>query len=290
MYPSRSKGQSIAEFIVALAFLVPMLLMIPTLANMLSLQTEAHKASRYVAWERTAYSNADLKSAGVLSTEVQQRFFESSENGFGDTVTSTFESPWRDFKYNTNMVDLTRGVAMSVDQSRSATGASQNASAWLAGKGGRYDPANAVQLDTLQSSRLSIPLKSENSLLEATRSVNVWHHERDTANNPEAPIDPVSEERGFYLASSSALVADGWAPANETMFHDRVNGMNSPARRFQNFWQNNSITRGVRNVFDEFGEHMFTNSEDDALSFDMVDSQQSLNLPTSQPNNLKEYQ
>ena len=290
MYSSYSKGQSIVDLVISMAFLVPLLLMIPTLANMLSLQTEAHKASRYVAWERTAYSNADLKTAEDLSTEVQQRFFVSSENGFGDTVSSAFVSPWRDFKYNTNMVDLARGVAMDVEQSRSATGASQNASAWLAGKGGRYDPANAVQLDTLQSSRLSIPLKSRNSMLEATRPTDVYHVELDPANDPEAPVDPVSGEEGFYLASSSALVADGWAPANETMFHDRVNGMNSSARGFQNFWQNNALTRGVRNVFDEFGEHMFTNPANDSLSFDMVDSQQSLNLPTSQPNNLKEYQ
>jgi hypothetical protein len=277
-----NKGQSIAEFLISLMFLVPAVLFIPTLANMLLVQTTAHKASRYVAWERTAYSAGDLKTSEELEGEVQQRFYVDEDLGFGSEPTEA-RVRWQDFRYRTSMVDYDSGVRMDLSASESATEFNTNASAWLAtGQGSLEDPHNAIVLDTLQISKLSVPISSELSILRPVEKTAeaAWFHDRD-APLPDAPEDPIAHQNRFYVASSSALVADGWASANDAMFHDRVSGVNSISRRFQNFWENTLGLSGTLQVlgFDEIPRRLFTNPEGRRASLDMVDQEQSRNLP-----------
>jgi len=271
------KGQSITEFLVALAFLAPIVLALPTLANMLSMQTEAYKAGRYVAWERTAYSGANVKTTVQLSQEINDRFMVNSRQGFGNSAQTTSPAHWKDFKNKINMYDEARGVAMNMTQS-SATNTQNNASSWLAGQG---NPANAVQINTLQSAQVSIPLRTDISLLQNTKSVNAWVAEY-TDSTP--PTDPIRNSLGYYVASSSALIADGWAPSSEQMFTDRVAGITSASHGFLNFWENSTLTQGLGSVFREINDHLYVTS-DPADSFNMVDSSQS----TSLPDNLKQY-
>src|SRR3990167_700571 len=276
------KGQSSIEFLVSMAFLLPVALLLPTLANMLLVQTEAHKAARYAAWERTAYPVDQLKTVNNLSREVEDRFLRRSTERFVNTNSqATTVTTWNDFRYNRTMVDFTsqQVVATQFGQPRSATATSLNASAWLAGRGGQSNPNNAVQLGTLQSTRLSIPLRSDTSLLQATRPRDSLYFENDPGNAPVVPFDNVAQRNRFYVASSSALVADGWAAGNETMFRDRVSDIDRRFQNFQNFYQNGIVSRGLALVFDELNEHMFVNSADERESFNMVDSNQSTNLP-----------
>ena len=277
----RVKGQSSIEFLVSMAFLLPIALLLPTLANMLLVQTEAHKAARYAAWERTAYPVDQLKTTNNLSREVEDRFLRRSTERFVNTNSQATVTTWNDFRYNRTMVDFTsqQVVATQFGLPRSATATSQNASAWLAGRGGQNNSNNAVQLGTLQSTRLSIPLRSDTSLLQATRPRDALYFENDPGNAPVVPLDAVAQRNRFYVASSSSLVADGWAAGNETMFRDRVSDVDRKFQNFQNFYQNGLVSRGLALVFGELNEHMFVNSADERESFNMVDSNQSTNLP-----------
>lgn len=285
MIMSRQYGQSQIEFLVSLAFLLPFAIMLPTLANMLLLQTEAHKASRHIAWERTAYATQDLKTSDELSDEVEQRFLRYSSMGFGDTASVSTQTAWRDWNTLDTMVEYGRGVAMQVDASRSATASKVNTSSWLAGRGGRQDPNSAIQLNTLQSGQLTIPLKSDISILQTSRPVNAWMGEPDPMNQPSIPTDPVSEEQGYYLKSASALVADGWVPGNEKVFHDRVAGIGSSKRGFLGAYQNTPITRTMSSVFIELKDHLYVDTPGTTSAFDMVDPNQSTTLPSG----LKQY-
>lgn len=54
--PARQLGQSLTELLIALVtFLVPTLLIVPILAQMVSLKQTAESSARYVAWERTVW-------------------------------------------------------------------------------------------------------------------------------------------------------------------------------------------------------------------------------------------
>lgn len=279
----RASGQSSVELLLAAAFLIPVVIMMPTIANLLLVQTETHKASRYLAWERTAYATADLKSNEDLSQDIRTRFFEDPESSFGTNGKSTFVPPWRDFGNSQSILDLSEEVIeIRSEGAHSATAESQNASAWLANRGGDGNPANRVELNTLQVTKLSVPIRSDASVFRLTKPVTVWHHINDANKNPEIPIDPLSETERFYLASSSALVSDSWAPANEQMFRDRVAGMNRGNNSLQRGWE--GLLAPIGNVFDELGEHLYVNSEFKE-SFNMADDRQSVVLPS----NLKEY-
>ena len=261
----RMAGQSTVEFLVSAAVIVPLLLLIPTLANILLVQTEAHKAARHVAWERVAYSQDQLKDSGMFASEVEDRFLRFSTAGFGNSLGVADRTPWRDFGQHqsaTNprtIVDYDSGVHVGVNPNRSSTDGHTNASAHLAGKGG----SNAIQLDTLQSGQLTIGLRSDSSLLSSPLAT------------PAA--DPVSGEPRFFVRSSSALVVDSWMPANDTVFHDRVADIGGGVRNVGSLHA--PITNALRPIFQELDDHMYVNTTGTDTPFDMVDPEQSTRLP-----------
>lgn len=267
----RVSGQSSVELLVSAAVIVPIVLLIPTLANLLLVQTEAHKAARYVAWERTAYPEARLKDSDDFAAEVQDRFLRYASSGFGgslkdpDSVHVRVESPWRDWgrpqpvPSSVGLVDHESGVAVSVATSRSATEGYINASAHMANRGG----ANSVQLDTLQSGELSIGIRGDSSLLAQSLSA------------PSA--DPVTGVSRYFIRSSSALVVDSWVPPNDAAFHDRVNGLGGGTRNIGGLHA--PVTALFRPIFQELNQHMFVDTPGTTSPFDMVDPEQSTRLP-----------
>lgn len=80
----RQRGQALAEFTIAAAFvLIPLFLMIPLLGKFMDMKATTIQAARYAAWERTVwYGNSDWadgqKSNAQIQSEVQQRFFADS--------------------------------------------------------------------------------------------------------------------------------------------------------------------------------------------------------------------
>lgn len=261
-------GQSSVELLVSAAVIVPLLLLIPTLANILLVQTEAHKAARHVAWERIAYPEGNLKNAAAYESEITQRFLRYSKLGFGASASvADGETDWSDFGRQTDavtqrrphLVDYDSGVKVDVAGSRSATAGYANASAWLANRGG----PNGIQLDTLQTGELSIGIRGDSSLLAGALS--------------SPSLDPVSGEPRFFVRSSSALVADSWTPPNDAAFHDRVGGIGRGLRNFAGF--HGSLTNWARPIFRELDDHMFVSTPGTDSPFDMVDPEQSTRLP-----------
>lgn len=261
----RVSGQSAVELLVSAAVIVPLVLLIPTLANLLLLQTEAHKAARHVAWERVAYPQTHLKESGDYEGEIEERFLRYSRAGFGDSVSVVEQTPWRDWGADQDdtesgtLVDYGGGARVSVASSRSATAGYINASAYLANRGG----ANAVQLDTLQSGELSIGIREGSSLL---------------AHSLSSPSeDPAAGEPRYSIRSSSALVVDSWVPPHDAAFHDRVGGIGGGIRNIAGLHA--PITQVLRPIFQELDEHMFVDTPGTNSPFDMVDSEQSSRLP-----------
>lgn len=280
----KQQGQSQVEFLVALAVLLPFAILLPTLANMLLLQTEAHKSARHIAWERSAYPNDQLKTSDQLSVDVEDRFLKYPRAGFNPNAVVS-ETEWRDWKTLHTMVDYPRNVALRVDSSRSATAGYVNASSWLNGRGGGGGSNSAIRLDTLQSGELSIPLRSDISILQITRPVTAWTAEPDPLNQPGAPVDPVRQEAGYYLKSSSALVADGWVAPNSDVFQDRVQGIGGSRRAGLSIWAGFTGAQTISGVYREMADHLYVDTPGTDSPFEMVDPNQSVNLPSG----LKRY-
>jgi len=96
----RARGQAMTEFVVgAVLFLVPLFLIVPTLAKYLDGKAMVTLAARYAAWERTVwYGGAsssvswpgNSKSEGTIRNEIRQRIFSQDtsiaggDGGAGD--------------------------------------------------------------------------------------------------------------------------------------------------------------------------------------------------------------
>lgn len=276
------KGQAYAEFVVALAILVPLMMFLPTMANLLSAQTEAHKAARYVAWERTAYPINQQKSDVELADEVESRFLVDPESGFGDAKAG-FKRPWRDFgspDLEGKVVDVDRqDVVVASAAPESATGGFRNASASLAGRGGQNNANHAIQLDTKQKTSLSIPISSDSSLLQATRITKVWFTERTPNADPEPPEDVIAGENRFFVASSSSIVSDSWVSVSEEMFFDRVSSLSASTKAGLDVstW---IPARALSLVgFEEIDQRLYRGERPSRDAFEMVGEEQSVNLP-----------
>jgi hypothetical protein len=85
-------GQALTEFvIVAIFFLVPLFMILPVLAKIISVRQDTETAVRYAAWERTVWnqtapSNPDttlaastVKSDDQIALEVDQRIFSDGQ-------------------------------------------------------------------------------------------------------------------------------------------------------------------------------------------------------------------
>lgn len=252
----KQSGQAVTEFAVALMVFVPLVLFIVIIANMLHVQTTAHKAARYMAWERVAYTQADYDSKINSATdsfdqEISSRFLESNGAGFGGS-SSGLSRTWRNPKNGDSLVDVQLGAAVDT---ASYTQAQSEAENFLSTNGGQLadvDTNGGLSVDTISPAQLSIPFSVSNELLTGD-------------NSPEA-------------RSSFALLADGWAPASEQQYSDQVEAMRSGTLDLAH----RTIVGGAMSAFGVFREiplRLFNGSD----PFNMVSPNQSTALPSNLP-------
>lgn len=272
---AKAKGQSLSELLVSLAVIAPLFILVPVMANYLDIQTATHEASRYVAWERTAYRDMSDMPDDV-ETLVQERFVRRESGGFSLAQAGDDDKRWKDFGRNglPSLVDRTSNSAVS-----SGTLA-MNINDPVSNS--NINAIEAMDSDALGVTAVSIPLDADGSLL-ATFSAgsDFLHRDRSSISTPN---DEVSGGARFHTKASAVLLADGGAvPVNEEAYTDitntivstdgsRIDGWQGPLKLF------NVITLGF------FEEIDILESDNDGKQ--AVSEEQSLILPEG----LVEYQ
>lgn len=115
---SGQRGQAMTEFSIAAAFvLVPLFLMVPMMGKFLDMKASAIQASRYAAWERTAWHGNSTWAEGEKSdieieTEIKRRFFsDTAQAALKSTDMSAaaaeIKPMWNDHA-GTSMLDTSR--------------------------------------------------------------------------------------------------------------------------------------------------------------------------------------
>ncbi len=208
-----TQGQSIAEFLITIAVLAPLLLMLASFANLLDLSTTGVEASRFAAWQRTVYQERPDYSATDIEAKVQQNikelFLESSKfSDFGPAqkaVAGKFPS----------LVDRTAEVGLKMPDTPSALGQIASSNTRIARKLGFSESDTA-----LYSPEVSLPLNKESSLFRLIDLVSYTETEYDVPNS--TPYDEVAGTNRFHIANHSALLASGFQHAGHEDMKKKV--------------------------------------------------------------------
>lgn len=255
----KEKGQALSEFIVYMAWIIPFLFMVAGIVQMMKAQTQTHKAARYVAWERTAYTGAAYQDRindpiNGFDDEVASRFFENENKGFDPEEGGSSER-WLDWDSGRSIVNLETGVTLR-EPNESDT--------FINGATGFLE-SNSSQVNWMQD-RSDVEL---NSIAAASLQVDF---------DPENAYALTAAD-GFtpHVDASYVIIADSWAPGNDSVYSERVRGVReSVYSNAQRWYQNTQATRFLAPVFNEIDEKLFVNDDE---SFDMVSGSQSTGVP-----------
>jgi len=262
----KQRGSAITETLVYVGWLFPLLLLFFAVMQLIQVQTQTHKAARYVAWERTAYSGQDYQrrlddQINGFDDEVVQRFFVNESSGFAsddvDDDSGVLRSRWDDWESKRSIVDLDSGVSIRGPNGddtfiNSATG---------------FLESNSSRVNWLQD-RSDVEL---NAIAAASLQVN-FNADNNAALTERANFTP-------HVDASYVLIADSWAPVNEAAYSERVQGVReSVYSNAQRWYQNTQATRFLAPLFNEIDEKLFVNGAD---SFEMVSPSQSTEIPGS---------
>ena len=209
------KGQSVSEFIVTMAVLVPLLLVMASFANLLTLNTETVEAGRLAAWQRTVYKESD--EFGVDDAYIRDEIADSinevylqknyTDFGPGKALNTTALPSLVDRSVNGGPVSVRTPTPTEIDGI-----AMVNNNTRLVQSLGEALTNSA----TLQSPEVSIAIDSDYSLLKA---VKLTGYRTATYENPEnLPFDRVAGRNQFHTSSRAALIADGWMPGSSSNF------------------------------------------------------------------------
>ena len=205
---TQQKGQATTELLVSLAVIAPLFLLIPVVANYLDIQTATHEASRFVAWERTAYTSID---EGEVASKVKERFVNRESSGFSVASIGDVDVRWKDYGSigRSSLVDASEDVAVNVDfipVNISDPVASSNIGA-----------IQAMNPNALGATAVSVPLASEGSLL-ATFSGGATYLQGER-NAISAPYDDIAETNRFHTKATAVLLAaNSIVPQNESAY------------------------------------------------------------------------
>lgn len=217
----KSSGQATAETLVSMLALVPLFILIPYIGKYLDVKSKSVEANRYVAWERTNFSDpgaawgADENSRddSQIARDVAQRFFGDPRSGIlTNAVQGVSENPlWRDHLGGSliaNAGPLSGGVTISEGDAPVPRGPAVN----LLTSGFSLGPLD-VGLDL-----------NKNSFVRNGVSLPVIalpnFERRGAAIDIEPPTGP-----GFTFNQSGAILTDPWTPTSEENFVDRIDGL-----------------------------------------------------------------
>lgn len=213
-----SKGQSVAEFVVTMAALAPLLLALASFSNLLTLNTETVEAGRLAAWQRTVYKESDAHN--FAAADIEERVRDSIEEVY---LTKSFADygPGRPDTGSTlpSIVDKSIQHPVSVDASSQVAVAGVGLVSSHTRLATELGTALKSQNEVMQSPRISIAINENYSLLQHFKYEN---YQKVSYDSPSLPSDEIAGRNQFNTSSHSALVAAGWMPGTSEDLQDVV--------------------------------------------------------------------
>lgn len=245
----KNRGQSISEFIVTMAVLVPFLLLIATFSNLLNVSHEAAEAGRFAAWERTVYQTSETFNfteenlTDRLKKNLKEVYLSREYIDFGpgkDLTSSTIPS----------LVDTSAEFGLSTPSNLvGALGDIHNKDTDLAANLGFSSNAASIV-----SPRVSLPLNEDMSIVKLMKQLN---YRQSTYIDGTVPEDTIAQDQRYNISSHSALLASGWSPVGADQFFKNTSEAAFDGKALKRFESGNMLMS-----FLKFREAKFARTED----------------------------
>lgn len=228
------RGQSIAEFIVCIAVLAPLLLITASFANLLDLSTTTVEAGRFAAWERTVYKESSNYTEAQISAKVgsniKELFYDRNYTDFGPSSRTLNPSALP------SLIDRSASVGLITPSSSSGLGQLYNGNTGLA-KRLEMDVDNSELL----SPRVSIPLNKESSFFQMVNRISYVEQTYSAPSASDIPLDDIAGSNRFHLESHSALLASGWSPVSHDDMQQTVSDASFDGSALKAFEGGNAV-------------------------------------------------
>ena len=206
-------GQAMTELLITASVLVPLLLMLGSFSNLLDLNTTALKASRFAAWERTAYSVNNMATSTELNDHIEKNIDKLILN-----------RNWTDFGPGKELATLPSmlKIKSTVDGKNAySTVVPTDAKGLLDGFDvpSRQDNRFEFEPEVFTSSTISIPINEDYSLFKAVKMLS---YNKAEYQDMSAPTNNVNGAVEFSVSGSDAIIANSWLPEDEADFQDKV--------------------------------------------------------------------
>jgi hypothetical protein len=225
--PGRSQGNALAETLVALLALTPLLAGIPLLGKQLDIRHKSLDAARYSVWERTVWRSdgvSNRKPGEQITLEAHDRTVGDPRTGLiaGDRLYEegvTENLLWRDHRGQRLLAYERAGAVSALHEERRTPGDVGRlfAPAIAHGDGVLAEIAGALQVDHLGLSRrafanATVTITARPTLAErADRSIGLGQANRRERSSPL-----------LAYAATAAVLSDSWSAADEGQLGGRV--------------------------------------------------------------------
>ncbi len=236
----KQRGAATTEFLVSLAFFVPLFVTVPVIGKYLSFKQKNIESNRYAVWERTVWSDEDgrwndnenTKSDEGLAKELDRRMYGNQIQGIASNEI-TENLLWKDSQNNKMLALAPKGKhRVSVKVSSAESPSTDWATANLAYKGIPYvgkglnkitDVVNAT-IGNLVSDCKDVPgvdfEKGMNLGSKNYASITVAANLKDLVSKQKVKTD---KKNNMTFSASGSILSNAWTAPTEAIFNDRVN-------------------------------------------------------------------
>ena len=224
---TRTRGNAIAETLVALLALGPIVAGIPLLGKQLDIKQKSYDATRYAVWERTIWSTtgSHAKSAAEIALEARDRAIGDPSVGIVSseilqTQGITENAFWRD----AHRVPLLDYEAVPVAYQEDEQPTPVEVGRWLVpsivyGDGALADVAKALKVRDLNLNRRAFANVAATLTLRPVLEQRADHHPSLAGSVEER------EHASIVHRTGGAILSDTWASSDENNFRQRIDDL-----------------------------------------------------------------
>lgn len=235
----QARGSATTEFLVSLAFFVPLFVTVPIIGKYISFKQKNIESNRYAVWERTVWAdeqgrwndNENTKTDEGIASEVDRRFYGSQIQGMAST-NITENILWKDRSNNKMLALAPKGKhRIKVTVGAAVSPVKDQLTDNLAYKGIPYIGGGLSQVTGVVNSTLGqfvsdckdIPgIDFKNGMNLGSKTYASITVAANVKNMAPMTKKTTTEPGNLSFRSSGSILSNAWTAPSEAVYKERV--------------------------------------------------------------------